>query len=62
MSDRYKKCEVCGARVDTLGKFKDVYQLYFHEDCMAMLQDGSALGSMGEQVIVPELLAQHGIL
>lgn len=62
MSDRYKVCSVCGARVDTLGKYKDVYELYFHEVCFELLENGEARGSEGEQVVVPELLAVQGRL
>jgi len=58
----YKPCAVCGCDVNTRDHHVVLEHLVIHPNCFNAVRTGEARGSLGEEVIPPELLARQGIL
>lgn len=58
----YKPCAVCGREVDKREQHIVFGYITLHHDCFQAVKQGEARGSLGEEVIPPELLARCGIL
>lgn len=57
-----KQCAVCGKNVGG-GEHHVVFgYITMHNDCYQAVKKGEASGSLGGEVIPPELLARQGIL
>lgn len=57
-----KPCAVCGKDVDGSDHHVVFGYIAMHNDCYQAVKKGEARGSLGEEVIPPELLARQGIL
>lgn len=58
-------CVVCHGKVNTdqsVMAWNGSTDIYYHHECRKALEEGNALGSMGEQVIPPEVYANAGLL
>ena len=58
----YKPCAVCGLDVNTRDHHVVLEHIVMHSECFSAVRTGEARGSLGEEVIPPELLARAGLL
>jgi len=56
------QCACCGKDVDGSDHHVVFGYIAMHNDCYQAVKKGEARGSLGEEVIPPELLARQGIL